>query len=270
MTKHFFFEFHRFNLHNSSFLPRYVGIDKRKLIVVGKSLNPRCFKKCKSLPVEYYANSRAWMTGELFIKILTKFDREMVAKKRKILMFIDNCSAHGKVEAMQSNFKAITLTYFPPNTTSHLQPLDQGIINSLKAHYRARMLRKVIAGVEADGTVTPPNLLDAIQIISASWHLDVSETIITKCFRKAGITKETVSADVPDDDVDGWDSLSDAVSSFINLVGVPSGFDQSEFETIDENVVCVEPLLGTDESIIDSINGTADTESEAEDESQET
>lgn len=32
-----------------------VGTDKRKLIVVGKSLNPRCD-----------ANSRAWMTGDLF------------------------------------------------------------------------------------------------------------------------------------------------------------------------------------------------------------
>lgn len=122
------------------------------------------------------------MTGALFTNILQKMDREMVAKRRKILLFVDNCSAHGKLEAMQPLLKAITLVYFPPNTTSHLQPLDQGIINSLKANYRARMLLKVIAGVERDGNVTPPNLLEAINMISASWHLDVTASTITKCF----------------------------------------------------------------------------------------
>lgn len=153
-------------LHISSHL--FAGTDKRKLVVVGKSLNPRWFKNVKSLPVDYHANSKAWMTGALFSKILQKMDKEMVSKRRKILLFVDNCSAHGKLEAMQPLLKAITLVYFPPNTTSHLQPLDQGIINSLKAHYRARMLRKVIAGVEIDGVVTVPNLLDAIKMISAS------------------------------------------------------------------------------------------------------
>ncbi len=32
------------------------GSDKKRLIVIGKSKNPRCFKNIKSLPVRYYAN----------------------------------------------------------------------------------------------------------------------------------------------------------------------------------------------------------------------
>lgn len=35
------------------------GKDKRKLLVIGKSKNPRCFKNVVSLPVNYKANSKA-------------------------------------------------------------------------------------------------------------------------------------------------------------------------------------------------------------------
>lgn len=73
--------------------------------------------------------------------------------------------------------------------------------------------------------------------------------------------------------LDGCDSLSAAVSTFIDLVGVPSAFEQSDFETVDDNVVCVEPLHSNDRSIIDSVNGTieeTDDEEESQEESQDT
>jgi hypothetical protein len=37
------------------------------MFVIGKSKNPRCFKNVKSLPTEYVANKKAWMTSEIFI-----------------------------------------------------------------------------------------------------------------------------------------------------------------------------------------------------------
>jgi hypothetical protein len=52
------------------------GTDKRKLLVIGKSAKPRCFKglKMDSLPVEYYANKNAWMTSKIFKKWLMRWD----------------------------------------------------------------------------------------------------------------------------------------------------------------------------------------------------
>ena len=40
------------------------GTDKRKLLIIGKSARPRCFKglRMEGLPVEYHANKNAWMT----------------------------------------------------------------------------------------------------------------------------------------------------------------------------------------------------------------
>jgi hypothetical protein len=40
--------------------------EKRDLLVIGKSKNPRCFKGVRSLPVDYYSNADAWMTSVIF------------------------------------------------------------------------------------------------------------------------------------------------------------------------------------------------------------
>jgi hypothetical protein len=44
------------------------GIDKKKLIVIGKRASPRCSKEINknSLPVEYFSNANARMTSEIF------------------------------------------------------------------------------------------------------------------------------------------------------------------------------------------------------------
>src|SRR5215469_12987277 len=37
--------------------------EKRELLVIGKSINPRCFKGVRNWPVDYYSNANAWMTS---------------------------------------------------------------------------------------------------------------------------------------------------------------------------------------------------------------
>jgi hypothetical protein len=48
------------------------GSEKFKLLLIGKSKNPRCFRGTKWLPVDSESNSKAWMTGALFEKWLLK------------------------------------------------------------------------------------------------------------------------------------------------------------------------------------------------------
>lgn len=57
------------------------GSEKRKLLVIGKSLKPRCFKNVKCLPVRYQANKKAWMTSVLFEEELRLWDTELLKKK---------------------------------------------------------------------------------------------------------------------------------------------------------------------------------------------
>ncbi|XP_017475638.1 PREDICTED: tigger transposable element-derived protein 4-like [Rhagoletis zephyria] len=70
------------------------GTEKLRLLVIGKSKNPRCFKGLQYLEVDYENNSKSWMTSELYEKWLLKLDKKFAAQKRKILLFIDNCPAH--------------------------------------------------------------------------------------------------------------------------------------------------------------------------------
>ncbi|XP_015378224.1 PREDICTED: tigger transposable element-derived protein 4-like, partial [Diuraphis noxia] len=87
------------------------GTDKLKLLVI--------------------AQNRAWMTGSLFIEWVQQLNCKFVKQKRNVLLFVDNCPAHPK-EITLTNIK---LVFFPPNATSKLQPLDQGVIKVLKQKY---------------------------------------------------------------------------------------------------------------------------------------
>ena len=64
---------------------------KEELFVIGKSEKPRCFKGVKKLPVRYFFNKNAWMTLFIFIVWLKEWHKKL---KRKILLLVDNCSAH--------------------------------------------------------------------------------------------------------------------------------------------------------------------------------
>jgi len=52
---------------------------------------------------------------------------------RKVLLFVDNAPTLAKVQ-----LKNVTVKYFPANTTSVCQPMDQGIIQTLQLRYRKR------------------------------------------------------------------------------------------------------------------------------------
>ena len=73
------------------------GSEKLKPLVIGKFNNPRCFKNIKTLPVIYEANSRSWMTSEIFVRWIKRLDKKFKQEDRKILMFVDNCPAHPKI-----------------------------------------------------------------------------------------------------------------------------------------------------------------------------
>ena len=106
------------------------GTEKLKILLIGKSANPRVFRGVKSLPVDYYSNRRAWMTAEIFEKWLLKLDKKFIAERRKVALFVDNCTAHPK--SVKGKLKSINLIYFPPIMTSKLQPTNQGVIKNLK------------------------------------------------------------------------------------------------------------------------------------------
>ena len=182
------------------------GSEKLKPLVIGKSKNPRSFKNVRSLPVTYSANKKAWMVSEEFTSWVRQLDRRFAAQNRRVLLFIDNCSAHPNISGLQ----AVKLHFFPPNTTSHLQPMDQGVIMSFKTHYRRRLVKRLLHSYEAGDTPSPVTVKDAVDLIHSSWQ-QVTEACIQHCFAKAGFreTNEPREEVVVDVDVPGPSSRPD-------------------------------------------------------------
>jgi len=57
------------------------GTKKQKLLIIGKSKNPKCFKGIISLETNYDFNKKAWMTSKMFEKWLFNNDNKMSQDK---------------------------------------------------------------------------------------------------------------------------------------------------------------------------------------------
>ena len=73
--------------------------EKFELIIVGKNENPRGSKQIKNLNMSWHFNSTAWMTGEIFSQVLDKWNDSLRLNSRKIILFVNNCSAHPVVQS---------------------------------------------------------------------------------------------------------------------------------------------------------------------------
>lgn len=162
--------------------------DKERLLVIGKSKNPRCFKGVKKFPVDYHSNSNAWMTALIFKEWLLKWDSRL---NRKIVLLIDNCTAHN----VNCELKNINLVFLPANTTSLIQPCDQGIIRTLKGYYRHEMRTRILENMEntkelsANDLAKQTNVLEALHLLAMSWN-NVSGSTIRNCFKHGGFSKQ--------------------------------------------------------------------------------
>ena len=112
--------------------------EKLDMFVTGKSAKPRCFKNVKNLLCHYRSQNKSCMFENFFTEWVRQLDNKFVAEGREIALIIDNCSAHPRID----NFQAVELIFLPPNTTSKTQPMDQEMLWSLKAHYRAKVVKR--------------------------------------------------------------------------------------------------------------------------------
>jgi len=195
-------------------------------LVIGKAKRLRAFKKLdiNNFPVDWYWNKKAWMTTEIMTEWLMKFDNRMGQNKRKVLLFLDNAAPHPHLK-----MKNIDLVFFPPNMTSHCQPLDQGVIHKFKKLYRTKLLRKAVADLDANSS-QPINVLDAIYWVSSS-SKNIQPETVKKCFLRSGFRHR-------DNNVTDVDDLLTQVEELGNLIKViDDTITENDYITLDD---CVE------------------------------
>ncbi|GBM09505.1 hypothetical protein AVEN_100421-1 [Araneus ventricosus] len=114
----------------------------------------------------------------------------MCKEKRKIVLFIDNCTVHSLISEMNAE----KVVFLPPNTTSKLQPLDQRIIKSFKVFYRKELVKKVMNSIDIKQKMKPFNLLDSMRMANRTW-MNVTQKKIKISFGNAGFSSVESESD---------------------------------------------------------------------------
>ncbi|UYV62857.1 TIGD6 [Cordylochernes scorpioides] len=168
------------------------GTDKRRLLIIGKSAKPRCFRNFSPhFYCTYTSNSKAWMTSSIFREWLLQFNKQLVSEGRRILLLLDNATSLCVPNDGLSNIK---IHFLPPNMTASLQPLDSGIIKSFKAQYRKLQLQKMVELADAH-LPTELRLDYAVRYCKMAWD-SVSPDSIRNCWNHTGIIRFTSTAAV--------------------------------------------------------------------------
>ena len=161
---------------------------KLPLIAIGSAKKPRWPKPPNSLqpscaPITYYSSKKGWMTTKIMKQILSDLEMKCTKTKKKTLVLLDNCPAHGGFESLYTGVNTfIRILMLPKNTTSKLQPCDQGCIRSLKAHYRRRLTGLVMHKEAKD-----VSLYEKLLMFRAAWTMDVSDTVVRNAWAKSGL-----------------------------------------------------------------------------------
>ncbi|XP_037779428.1 tigger transposable element-derived protein 4-like [Penaeus monodon] len=199
--------------------------------------------------------------NEIFEEWLRKVDRKFRVDGRKIALIIDNCRAHPTL----SNLTNVQLVFLPPNTTSILQPMDQGVIRSLKAYYRGKVVRMISRALEEKKSCPKISILQGMKLLADSWELASKETIVN-CFRKAGITPDGQQAAIDDSD----DPFKDLQESLNNLRKadssmVPNDVTATALASLDDDVIATAPEMNEDD-IVSRLKNQENEEEESGDE----
>ncbi|XP_039188189.1 tigger transposable element-derived protein 1-like [Crotalus tigris] len=187
---------------------------KLKPLLIHRSENPHVFKNISkdALPVHYRVNKKVWMTKVIFedwfVSCFVPQVRTYCLENKipfRILLLLDNAPGHPP--HLGNLHPGVKVVYLPKNTSSLLQPMDQGAIAAFKAHYLRATLAEAVAAMDREEIILRDfwkgyNILHCIQNIAVAWH-----DVPTKCMQG------------------GW---SKCLKRFAVFVKNWEGFDQDE------------------------------------------
>jgi hypothetical protein len=161
-----------------------------KPLIIGKHKKPRCFKGIshQDIEIHYRNNGSAWMTTAIFLEWLRQINHIMIEQHQTILLVLDNAPSHGSLDLSNVKF-----CFLPPNTTSIIQPLDQGIIQNFKTHYQRLFLMFLLSNNDAEISVLLRSILvlDAMNWTILAWN-SVECSTICRCFVKSGLITDHI------------------------------------------------------------------------------
>lgn len=172
------------------FCTNATGTHKLPPLFINKYANPRALKHCiHSLPVVYKSQNNACIDETVFNDWFTNHFKPSVwqhqmqkYREGKVLLLVGNCKGHMSSQQTweDSQFK---IMFLPTNTSSIIQPMDQGIIAECKKLFRHNLLRRVLRYGGIRQFYADYDIKDCIDIISEAWG-EITALNIRNSWRK--------------------------------------------------------------------------------------
>ncbi|GFU66606.1 tigger transposable element-derived protein 6 [Trichonephila clavipes] len=170
----------------------------------------------------------------------------MKREKRHIILFPDKCTVQNNGPPL-SNVK---FQYFPPNSTSKLQALDQGTIHNFKTFYRREVVKRVLDNFENQQNVTTLTVLTTLIRIDKAW-IAVTPLTIYSCFKNSGFPSPNLV------NVDNTLTESNA-EPYIWEVFLEQDLTFDDYVLVDTNIAVWEALSDTEIVASDHSNTESD------------
>lgn len=163
------------------------GSHKLPVFIIGKANNPYCLKNINSIPV-YVKQKNAWMNKKLMSKwyrevFLPEIDRVHSSSNEKCLLLLDNAHSHLLTEHLNSINERCQVIFLPPDVSSLVQPMNQGIIEKLKKVYKKKFLRVILT---AESAKEIPRLLKSFDILKCIYFISEAWGKVTESDIKNG------------------------------------------------------------------------------------
>jgi len=132
------------------------GSHKLPVAMVGTANKPLCFRgegNASLLP--YFAQKKAWMDKYVYAQWWKTVFLPAVRERHggtKCALIMDNSSTHD----VELSAEDVEILFLPPNTTAVYQPMDAGVIVSLKRRYTRRLLAILVRSFPVPLVPPPP------------------------------------------------------------------------------------------------------------------
>ena len=173
---------------------------------------------------------------------MKNWNDELARQRRHILLLIDNAPSH-----IIDEYSNIKIQFLPPNTTSKIQPLNQGIIRSVKCAYRKTIQVQYCSRVEnyeeVKQIIQSFDFVVAVNTLVDAWE-GVKSELIQTCFHTSGFMTyiPPPPEPLPEPPRNLWERLQ-------NIFDVNCTFE--EYAIADDHAESSKPM--TDEDIINAV-----------------
>ncbi len=181
----------------------------------------------------------------------------------KVLLIIDNAPGHPTSIKLENS--DIEILFLPPNTTSLIQPLDQGLISTFKAYYTRRTFRRILEASEQPNFLGVMDCWKTYSIKECIANIDASikelkPSTINGCWRNIWPEAVEKSSSIPDLTND----LLEIVSIARNVPG--EGFEDMSSSDVEEVINADVDELGEEdlEELLQDSESESDSEEEVE------